>query len=278
MSLEAMGAGALDYSPCRYGRSKLLFRGPPRRLDAPYVAFIGGTETYGKFINAPFPALVESTLGVNCVNLGISNAGVDVFVHDDFLVEAARNAVATVVQVVGAQNLTNRFYSVHPRRNDRFLTASPVLKSIYPEVDFSEFHFNRHMLNRLYAVSPERFAVIRAELQNSWVARLQLLLSRIDGKVVVVWFAENAPASGAAEGGDPAVSRDPLFVTREMLDSLRPAAVEIVEVAASPDAVRAGTKGMVFSEMESLAAQEMMGPRAHGELAQVLAKTLQRLV
>jgi hypothetical protein len=278
MSLEAMGAGALDYSPCRYGKSKLLFRGPARRLDAPYVAFIGGTETYGKFINSPFPALVESTLGVNCVNLGISNAGVDVFMHDDFLVEAARNAVATVVQVVGAQNLTNRFYSVHPRRNDRFLTASPVLKSIYPEVDFSEFHFNRHMLNRLYAVSAERFVAIRAELQKSWVARVQLLLSRIGGKVVLVWFSENAPASGAVGGGDPAVSRDPLFVTREMLDILRPGAVEIVEVAASPQAIRARTKGMVFSEMESLAAQEMMGPKAHGELARVLAKALQRLV
>lgn len=278
MSLEAMGAGALDYSPCRYGTSKLLFRGPQRRLDVPYVAFIGGTETYGRFIRSPFPALVESTLGVNCVNLGVANAGVDVFVHDAVMVDAACRAAATVLQVVGAQNLTNRFYSVHPRRNDRFLTASPLLTSMYPEVDFSEFHFNRHMLGRLRTVSAERFAVVRAELQGAWLARVQLLLKRIAGPVVLVWFAENAPSTGDAAEHDPALSRDPLFVTRTMLETLRPEVADIVEVSASLEAISAGTAGMIFGEMESLAAQEMMGPKAHGEVAQVLSSVLQDLV
>lgn len=30
MTYDALGAGALDYLPCRYGTSKLLFRGPRR--------------------------------------------------------------------------------------------------------------------------------------------------------------------------------------------------------------------------------------------------------
>ena len=36
----------------------------------------------------------------------------------------------TVLQVTGAQNMSNRFYSVHPRRNDRFLKASPLLRAM----------------------------------------------------------------------------------------------------------------------------------------------------
>ena len=95
MSFDALGAGALDYSPCRYGTSKLLFRGPQRRLDAPYVAFLGGTDTYGKFLKTPFPALVEQELGIDCINLGIPNAGIDVLAQDSFLSQGAGEAVVT---------------------------------------------------------------------------------------------------------------------------------------------------------------------------------------
>ncbi|MEM7753079.1 MAG: DUF6473 family protein [Pseudomonadota bacterium] len=278
MTYDVLGAGALDYMPCRYGQSKLLFRGPERRLDAPYVAFLGGTATYGKFIKTPFPALVESGLGVNCVNFGIANAGVDVLLHDGFLSEACKGAQTTVVQIIGAQNLSNRFYTVHPRRNDRFVTASALLKSIYPEVDFAEFHFNKHMLSCLYNVSKERFAAVRNEVQTAWLARMKLLLKKASGKVVLVWFADHAPLLQEPAGLDPAKSRSPLFVTREMLDELAPHASAYVEVIATPEAMASGTDGMVFSQLEAMAAAEMLGPKAHGELAQQLGPVLQSFV
>ena len=59
MTYDARGQGALDYLPCRYGVSRLLFRGPKSKLDHPYLAFIGGTETYGRFIADPFVHLVQ---------------------------------------------------------------------------------------------------------------------------------------------------------------------------------------------------------------------------
>ncbi|MBW4707309.1 hypothetical protein KX928_05865 [Roseobacter sp. YSTF-M11] len=278
MTYDVLGAGALDYAPCRYGNSRLLFRGPERRLDAPYVAFLGGTSTYGKFIKTPFPALVESDLGVNCVNFGICNAGVDVLTNDGFIADTCNGASATVIQVVGAQNLSNRFYTVHPRRNDRFVSASRLLKSIYPEVDFAEFHFNKHMLSCLYEVSKQRFAVVRDELQNAWTARMKLLTKRIESKVVLVWFADHAPLRSEPVGLDPAQSRTPLFVTREMLDELRQSVAELVEVVATPEATAAGTEGMVFSQMEAMAAAEMLGPKAHGEVAVKLGEALHKLV
>ena len=63
MSFEQMSPGGLDYLPCRYGNSKMLFRGPLRALDKPFNAFFGGTTTYGKFIQTPFPDLVETQVG-----------------------------------------------------------------------------------------------------------------------------------------------------------------------------------------------------------------------
>ena len=77
MRQDSIDMGDLSYSPCRYGNSRILFRGPRRPLDRPYLAFIGGTETYGKFIEKPFPTLVETALRQPCVNFGCLNAGID---------------------------------------------------------------------------------------------------------------------------------------------------------------------------------------------------------
>lgn len=278
MTYDVLGAGALDYAPCSYGNSRLLFRGPKRRLDAPYVAFLGGTKTYGKFIKAPFPALVESDIGVNCVNFGLSNAGVDVFLNDVAVLDAAAGAKAVVFQIVGAQNLSNRFYKVHPRRNDRFLTASPMLKAVYPEVDFSDFHFTKHMLNHLHAVSSERFTVVFAELQKAWVARMTLIVQRLNRKPLLFWFAEQKPQDTAEAEENPLLPRHPLFVTRQMIEDLLPLTSGLIEVVATPEAMSAGTEGMVFSEMEAMAAREMFGPKAHGEAARKLGPALHGLV
>ena len=277
MTYDALGPGALDYLPCRYGTSKLLFRGPRRDLEKPYLAFIGGTETYGKFIEEPFPARIESAIGTSCVNFGFPNAGIDAFAHDPFVVSAAIKAKVTVIQVLGAQNMTNRFYAVHPRRNDRFVSASQLLNTIYREVDFADFHFNKHMLKRLLLVSPDRFETVKSELQQAWLARMRLLLGQIKGKTILFWLADHAPKLNS-ESEDQELGSDPLFVTREMMDEISPYATSMVEVVACKKTNLAGTPGMVFSQMEAMAAAEMMGPGAHAEAADALSDAITALI
>ena len=121
-----------------------MFRGPQRPLDGRYLAFLGGTETFGKFYDSPFPALVERRIGTPCVNLGAVNAGVDVHARDATVLAACHDAAATVIQLPGVQNQSNRFYSVHPRRNDRFLRPSAALETLYPDIDFTDIAFTRH--------------------------------------------------------------------------------------------------------------------------------------
>ncbi len=273
MTYDVLGPGPLDYLPCRYGTSRLLFRGPRRSLEAPYIAFIGATETYGKFIASPFPDLVEKGLGTTCVNFGQLNAGVDAFMHDPFVLEAASNAEVAVIQVVGAQNMTNRFYTVHPRRNDRFVAASTLLKTIFREVDFADFHFNKHMLSALYQNAPDRFDAVRTELQEAWKARMRLMLKQISGKTVLLWMSDRAPENGGTlgEGG---IGAEPLFVTRDMLNDVAAHATAVVEVVGSPEARKAGTDGMLFSEMDAVAAAEMLNPMVHQEAADALIRKI----
>lgn len=271
MSYEKMGEMALDYLPCRYGDSRIIFRGPKRDLSKSFTLFLGGTETYGKFVAEPFPQLVEQATGRVCVNFGCVNAGIDMFLGDLVVQQAMTRAETVVIQAMGAQNMSNRFYRVHPRRNDRFIGASELMKQIFREIDFTEFHFTRHMLGTLSARAPDRYAMLREELRQAWLARMRLLLDGISGRKVLLWFSAQSPSDNLAEVG---LGHDPVFVDRDMIDELRPLTDDVIEVVASAEARQNNRSGMVFREMEKVAAKRMLGPKAHQEAAEAIAAKL----
>ena len=272
MAYERPGESPIDYQQCRYGSSKLLFRGPKKDTKKRYCAFIGGTETFGKYIVQPFPEIVEKELGLPCVNLGAVNGGIDAFVNDESILSLCNEAEFTVVQIMGAHNMSNRFYSVHPRHNDRFLKASTLMSTVFREVDFTEFAFTRHMLVSLRAASPEKFGVLEQELKTAWLARMDLLLKRVSGKVILLWASDRSPDD---EEAGPDLGVDPLFVDRDMLEKITPRAHRFVEVV-TPDEVKGlGTKGMMFPPMEAAAAEHVPGPAFHGLVAARLLQAIQ---
>ncbi|MBL4918418.1 DUF6473 family protein [Szabonella alba] len=275
MAFAFAGASALDYFPCSYGGSRLIFRGPKRALAAPYVAVLGGTETYGKFVASPFPAILEHKTGRHVVNLGCLNAGPDVFLQDATVLDLAAQAGLTILQITGAANLSNRFYDVHPRRNDRFLRASPWLRTLYREVDFTEFHFTRHMLHRLHDVSVDRFDLVVTELRAAWIVRMQALLDRLPGPVLLLWMAGHAPGPQDAPLD---LARDPLLVDAAMLAALGPAARNGLQVVYSEAARREGVENLYFSGLERPAAEEVPGTLAHREVAEALIPVVTRIL
>jgi hypothetical protein len=250
---------------CRYGNSRLLFRGPQRDTRGQYCVVLGGTETYGRYVARPFPDLVEQALGVPVVNLGLPNAGLDAFVQDAGVMHLVGAARAVVVQVLGAQNLSNRFYAVHPRRNDRFLGAHGPLRALFPEVDFTEFNFTRHLLQSLYRVSAERFALVATELRGVWMDRMKALLAQAQ-RPVLLWAAPCAPLRDTGRLEDRLY---PTLVTAAMLDAVRPWALGCVEVAIQAEA---------HALLVDAAAAGTPGPAAHRAITQGLVPILQQVV
>jgi hypothetical protein len=259
------GAGAPEDAACRYGSSRLLFRGPQRDTRGQYCAVLGGTETYGRYVARPFPDLVEQALGVPVVNLGLPNAGLDAFVQDADVMHMVSGARAVVVQVLGAQNLSNRYYAVHPRRNDRFLGAHAPLKALFPEVDFTEFNFTRHLLQSLYRVSADRFAVLAAELRGVWMDRMHSLLAQAQ-RPILLWAAPVAPLLGTGRLEDRLY---PTLVTAAMMEAVRPLALGCVEV---------GIKAEAHAMLVDPAAVGTPGPMAHTLITRALVPMLQQVV
>lgn len=252
MTYEHNGAGALDYLTCGYGQERLNFRGPERSLDEPYGVFIGGTETYGKFVARPYPSLVEDWTGLTSVNLGVVNAGIETFRNDPTVMSIARRAHFVVLQAMGPQYVTNSFYSVHPRRNDRFIKATPALVQLYPQVDFTEFHFVGHLLRKLRRNSPRAFDRIVRECRRIWLTSLIGAIRRIDRPTLVIWLKDDQP--------DP-------FIDDRLLEPVRKRSAGVLVVTKDEEARKAGTAGMVFGQMEAFAAADLPNPQMHHAIA-----------
>ncbi|MDA1286908.1 MAG: DUF6473 family protein [Proteobacteria bacterium] len=275
MKFDRITRGSLDYCLYRHERSKSRFRGPRPDLTGPYCAFIGSTETFGKFVANPFVGILQESLGVVCANFGAVNAGVDKYRKDPSLLLACGAAQVTVIGVTGAHNLSNRFYSVHPRQNDRFVKPSKMLETLYREVDFSEIHYTRHLLNTLLAANADKFSIVVDELKQAWLSRMRTLLEMIDGKTVLLWMSDHAPGDAIQPSG---LGPDPLFIDQTMLDTLSPLVTKVVEAIASPQAKNAGTNGMLFVPPEQAAAAQMPGPLFHQETAARLQDVLKSLL
>lgn len=266
MSYEMPGAYGPEELTCRYGDSKLLFRGPKRSLADPYVACIGGTETFGKFVPDPFPSILQRRLRQNCVNLGSNNCGLDAILSDQTMLRIADQASVCVLQLLPPQNLSNRFFKVHPRRNDRFVEASAKLIALYPEVDFTEIHFTGHLMRRLREISAERFHDVCYELEQAWLGRMRMLLQRMKTGTLLLWL--DMPAQ---EG-----ERDPVWeiITHSLVDGLSDVAQGILRVPVAQARYSDELDDMVFGTMQQPAAERMLGPATHRIIADRLVSAL----
>lgn len=209
--------------------SRLALRGPARDLGHPFVAVLGGSETFGRGVERPYPALLEDRIGIPVVNLGVMHAGASLFTKERWLLDVASDARLTVIQILGVQNMSNRLYCVHPRRNDRFLTTSSALRLMYPEIDFTEVNFTGHLLRLLEETSRERFSAVVEELRWAWVQRMRRVVSCIRGDVELLWLAERS----TLDKTDALDSCEPMFVTRAMVEELAPNVTGVTEVSAT---------------------------------------------
>ena len=274
MSFESRGAEGLNYDRCRYGASRLSFRGPKASLEQPYVALVGGTEIFGRFCERTIGDALSAATGRTCVNLGTPNAGIDAVLQDAAALNVCREATLTIVQVMGAQNMSNRMYAVHPRRNDRFLKASGFLETLYRAVDFTRFHYTRHLLAALREESADRYALVLEELSMSWGARMRTFIEIVGKPVCLLWLADREP--GPAGHDDP-FGHEPLFVSEPVLAGVREMAQSFVSVVGTRDEIAAGRDRMVLGPSDLPVAEGLLGPVVHERAARLLEPVVEQV-
>lgn len=268
---------APDYDTYRYGRARQLYRGPKPDLTQPYIACIGGSETFGKFVLQPFPKLLEERLNVTVANFGTPSGGPAFFLKDPVLLETLNNARTVVIQVMSAWANPNRLYTVRKRRNERLKDISEMLRLLYPEMDLGQFRYAHNMLNRLYMADAQKFKLVELELRAAWIARMRELTDQIETRKILFWFSERRPEDDLGANASPSRLSSPAFVDRRMIEAVRPMVDAVVEYVAEEEAGSILRLDQPEITAALAAGRSHPSPRMHEEGAAMLEGTVRAL-
>ena len=71
----------IDYKMWKPLPNFISFRGPAVDLSQPYVSFLGAAQTFGPYVEKPFPYLLQEKSKINSLNLGVGGASAAWYQH-----------------------------------------------------------------------------------------------------------------------------------------------------------------------------------------------------
>ncbi len=167
----------VDYQYWELPGTGIQFRGPAVDFDdpAPYFSCAGAAQTFGCFVTNPYPAILETRLGMRAVNLGLGSATPAVFSNDDVL-RVINGGRFLVLQVMAARQCGNSRLQSHGTdlvRDSRHGDEIPA-----------------HMAwQRILEEEPSNLDRYIAESQASWIDQYEQLLRQIHVPVILFYFS-----------------------------------------------------------------------------------------
>jgi hypothetical protein len=205
------------------------FRGPPLRSDE-YIACVGAAQTFGRFVQLPFPQLIARALGIDSLNLGRGGAGPAYPLSNPALLQYINGAKLVIVQVYSARSQSNSVFRTinHGMVGTNLLTGT--------EMDAGEFYTWLLGQNRDFVQK------VIAETRENYVTAMTDLLAAITPPKILLWFSTRVPEY--QERWELPIWRlfgaFPQLLNRSMIERLRDRAdqyVECVSTRGSPQPI-----------------------------------------
>jgi hypothetical protein len=211
------------------GVERGYFRGPPVRGEE-YVACVGAAQTFGRFVQRPFPHLLSRALEMEALNLGRGGAGPTYPLADPILLRYINRARLVVVQVLSGRSQSNSvFHTIN-----HGMVGTNVLNGC--KMDAGEFYTWLLQQDRSFAQR------IVAETREIYVSAMTELLAAIKPPKILLWFSTRTPEY-EEQWELPAwrlMGAFPQLVNRTMIEQLRghaEAYVECVSTRGSPQPI-----------------------------------------
>ncbi|MBI5853553.1 MAG: hypothetical protein HZB39_21295 [Planctomycetes bacterium] len=220
----------VDYALWRATPDGEDLRGPPPPSLAPksYFACVGAAQTFGCFVERPWPALLAARIGLPALNLGVAGAGPRLFLEPRWgpLLDAAAFVVFQVMS--GRSADCSRFSSggrerLTIRADGRTLGADQAWgEALFADVARWRNPLVRGVLNRVHARFGRRdLRRLVEETQADWVASFRALLDATRAPKLVLWFGKRAPRHRPRFHSVPALFGEfPQLVDERMLDAI----------------------------------------------------------
>jgi hypothetical protein len=229
------------YSPSDLPRD--LLPGLPLRLRGPapgelapgrYIACVGAAQTFGRFCEEPFPALLSKDLGIPAVNLGFGGAGPQLFPRHPELIRLMNESALVVLQVMSARNEDNSLFQGGLGSLKSRSTGEPMR----PEAAYG----------RLLASGDQALVTsVVGETRETWIASYEKLLSLFEVPTVLLWFSVRKPRYTEKYDSVQGIFGDfPHLVNEEMIETIAShcdAYVECVSVRGRPQQLRSRFTG-----------------------------------
>jgi len=179
----------VDYEPFTLAGCPVPFRGPGfdplTAAEGTFFTCIGAAQTYGCFVDLPFPDLLADHLGLKALNLAVGGAGAGFYLQYPALIEAMNRGRFVIVQAMAARHEGNSRFAadgyveyMHDRkRGDSLDTVSAWSRALEEE--------------------PEAVPRLVAESQANWLESMRRLRAAITVPVVFLWFSQGRAAAPA---------------------------------------------------------------------------------
>ena len=178
----ARDAEIVDYRPFTLDGCPAPFRGPgfdPLAVpEGSFFTCVGAAQTYGCFVERPFPDLLADRLGLSALNLAVGGAGPGFYLQYPALIAAMNRGRFVILQAMAARHEANSRFAADGyveflrdrRRGDSIDTVSAWRRVLEEE--------------------PGNAPHLVAESQANWLDSMRQLLEAITVPVVFLWFSQ----------------------------------------------------------------------------------------
>jgi hypothetical protein len=258
-----------------------VVRGPiPADLSADFIACVGGAHTLGRFVQSPYPALLQKQLGIPVLNLGHGGGKPEFYLQSKGFIEVINKAQCAVIQVMSARGSPNRFLTPTSHTHNMMKIAEGISSDKNPL--FVDNAYRKLLQQR----DPETIREAINETRAHWLSEMENLLDQISIPKVLFWFSVRTPAYVEGFDSPNALLGDyPHLVTDVMIDTLKAKVdgyVECVSKKGLPNALRDRNSG---APVEVLAWQSdpsynhyYPSPEMHVLAADALAPALRKMM
>lgn len=245
-----------------------------------YIVCLGAAQTFGRFVEKPFPQLLSDTLNIPVVNMGHAGAGPSFYSKKMKMIEFINNAQFAIVQVMPGRSMGNSLYETKTggemllRKSDnQKIGASNAWKEI------------------LENYSKEEVEQLVSETRKNWHSEMKELLNSIKIPTILFWFSHRVPKYQEEYKN---VSKlfgygSPQLINENMIDNIKPYADYYVE-SISDDGLPQKLYNRFTKEEATVTGREDLGskklahnyyyasPKMHEKAFKNILPTCQKLV
>lgn len=205
----------------RQTNAALLLRGPkPQNLkENKYFVCIGAAQTFGRFCEKPYPALLQEKFNIPTVNLGRGGAGPSFYSKDNGkLLNYINHARFAILQIMSGRSESNSLFNskglgTYTRISDgSSIGCDDAFRELLKEYD-------RNYVKKIIA-----------ETRQNWINNYKELLEKIQVPKILFWFSVRKPRYVEKyQDIDTLFGEFPQLVNSHMIDLLRNYCDEYVE-------------------------------------------------